>query len=166
MVTFAIIVLTHRGHVMHVSVNQTIFGSDNGSVPSHYLNQCLLIGPLVTNVSEIVIKIHHFSLKKIRMKMSSAKWRPYCHGLTWCMSHTELLWLFFLPHIKWQVWRRLTRSPTWYWCMHFNSLRPERNGRHIVYDIFNCIFLGRNSVLQLEFHWSLFLNVQMLICVH
>ena len=115
MVSFAIIVLTHRGHVTHVSVNQTIFGSDNGSVPSHYLNQCLLIGPLITNFSEIVIKIHHFSLKKIHMKMSSAKWRPYCHGLTWCMSHTELLWLCFLPHIKWQVWRRLTRSPTWYW---------------------------------------------------
>ena len=33
----------------------------------------LLIGPLETNFSEILIKIQTFSLKKIRLKMSSAK---------------------------------------------------------------------------------------------
>ena len=35
----------------------------------------LLIGHLWTNFSEILIEIHTFSLKKMRFKMSSAKWR-------------------------------------------------------------------------------------------
>ena len=55
-------ILTHWGRVTLICVhNLTIIGSDNGwSAPSHYLNQCwnmiLLIGPLGTNFSEILIK--------------------------------------------------------------------------------------------------------------
>ena len=41
----------------------------------------LLIGPLGTNFSEIWIRIQTFSLKKIHLKMSSAKWRLFCLGL-------------------------------------------------------------------------------------
>ena len=41
----------------------------------------LLIGPLGTNVSEILIEILTFSFKKMRLKMSSAKRRPFCLGL-------------------------------------------------------------------------------------
>ena len=37
----------------------------------------LLIGPLGTNFSDILIQIHTFSLKKIHFKMSSGKWRPF-----------------------------------------------------------------------------------------
>ena len=36
----------------------------------------LLIGPLGTNFSEILIKIYEFSFKKIHLKLSSRKWRP------------------------------------------------------------------------------------------
>ena len=41
----------------------------------------LLIGPLGTNFSEIIMEIQTFSLKKIRVKMSSGKCRPICLGL-------------------------------------------------------------------------------------
>ena len=42
----------------------------------------LLIRPLGTNFSEILIKIHTFSFKKMHLKMSSAKWRPFCLGFS------------------------------------------------------------------------------------
>ena len=41
----------------------------------------LLIGPLGTNFNEILIGIQTFSLKKMHLKMSSAKWGPFCLGL-------------------------------------------------------------------------------------
>ena len=41
----------------------------------------LLIGPLGTIFSEILIKIYTFSLKKMHLKMSSGKCQPFCLGL-------------------------------------------------------------------------------------
>ena len=41
----------------------------------------LLIGPLGTNFSEILIQIYIFSDKKVRLNMLSANWRPFCFGL-------------------------------------------------------------------------------------
>ena len=38
----------------------------------------LSIGPLGANFNEILTKIRNFSLKKMHLKISSAKWRPYC----------------------------------------------------------------------------------------
>ena len=40
----------------------------------------LLIGPWGTNFSETLTSIRTFSVKKIHLKMSSAKWRPFCLG--------------------------------------------------------------------------------------
>ena len=48
-------------------------GSDNAGI--------LLNEPLGTNFSEIFIGIQIFSFKNMRLKMSSAKWRPFCLGL-------------------------------------------------------------------------------------
>ena len=64
-----------------------IIGSDNGLPPGR--NQAiiwtsagiLLIGPLGTNFSETVIDIQTFSLKKMRLKMSSTERQPFCLGL-------------------------------------------------------------------------------------
>ena len=71
--------LTHWGRVTHICVGKpTIIGSDNGLSPERrqaiiWTNAgILLIGPLGTNFSEILIEIQTFSLKKIRLKMSSA----------------------------------------------------------------------------------------------
>ena len=80
--------LTHWGRVTHICVSKlTIIGSDNGLSPDRrqaiiWTNAgILLIGPLGTNFSEILIEILTFSFKKMRLKVSSAKRRPFCLGL-------------------------------------------------------------------------------------
>ena len=68
-------------------VKQTSIDSDNGLSPGRrqaviWTNAGIfLIGPLGTNFSEILIGIQTFSFKKIHLKISSAKWRPFCLGL-------------------------------------------------------------------------------------
>ena len=80
--------LTHWGPVTHICVgNLIIIVSDNGLSP--YRRQAiiwtnagiLLIGPLGTSFSEILIEILTFSFKKMRLKVSSAKRRHFCLGL-------------------------------------------------------------------------------------
>ena len=41
----------------------------------------LLIWPLGTKFNEIFIEIHAFSFRKMRLKMSSGKWRSFSLGL-------------------------------------------------------------------------------------
>ena len=54
----------------------------DGAKPLSKINAgILLIVPLGTNFSEILIGIQTFSIKKMHLKMSSAKWRPFCLGL-------------------------------------------------------------------------------------
>ena len=79
---------THWGRVTHICVVKlTIIGSDNGLSPGRrqaiiWTNAgILLIGPLGTNFTEILIGIQTFSFKKMHLKMSSAKWRPFSLGL-------------------------------------------------------------------------------------
>ena len=48
----------------------------------------LSIGPLRTYFIENLIKIQQFSLKKMHVKMLSAKWRPSCLGLNVLKAHT------------------------------------------------------------------------------
>ena len=69
----------------HISIgNLIIIGLDNGLSPGRrqaiiWTNAgILLIGPSGTNFSEILIKILTFSFKKMHLKVSSAKWRPFC----------------------------------------------------------------------------------------
>ena len=80
--------LTHLGRVTHICVSKlTIIGSDNGLSPGRrqaiiWTNtKILLIRTLGTNFSEILIAIHVFLFKKMPLKMSSAKWRPFRLGL-------------------------------------------------------------------------------------
>ena len=67
--------LTHWGRVTHICIgNLTIIGSDNGLSPGRrqaitWINVgILLIGPLGTNFSEMLIEIHTFSFKKMQLK--------------------------------------------------------------------------------------------------
>ena len=85
--------LTHWGRVTHICVsNLTTIGSVNGLSPGRrqaitWTNAgILLIGPLETSFSEILIEIPTFSFKKMRLKVSSAKWRPFCLGLNVLMA--------------------------------------------------------------------------------
>ena len=80
--------LIHWGRVTHICVSKlTIIGADNGLSPGwrqaiiRTNAGILLIGPLGTNFSEILIWIQTFSFRQVHLKMSSAKWRPFCLGL-------------------------------------------------------------------------------------
>ena len=82
------LLLTHWGWVTHICVSKsTIIASDNGLSPDRRQaiiwnnHGILLIWSLGTNFSEFLIEIHSFSFKKIHLKMSSGKWRPFCLGL-------------------------------------------------------------------------------------
>ena len=92
--------LTHWGQVTHICVSKlTIIGADSGLSPDRrqaiiWTNAgLLLIGPLGTNFSEILSEIHAFSFKKMHLKMSSAKWRPFCLGLN------MLIWVRVRIHL-------------------------------------------------------------------
>ena len=94
--------LTHWGRVTHICVGKLIsIGSDNGLSPGRrqantWTNAgILLIGPLGTNFSEILIEIQTFSLKKIRLKTASAKRRPFCLGLNMLMNENDKLFSKF-----------------------------------------------------------------------
>ena len=72
----------------HLCISEIItFASDNGLSPGRrqaiiWTNAgILLIRPLGTNFNEILIEIHTFSFKKVHLKMSSGKLRPFCLGL-------------------------------------------------------------------------------------
>ena len=98
--------LTHWGRVTHICISKlTIIGSGNGLSPDRrqaiiWNNAGILsIGPVGTNFSEISIEILTFSFKKMRLKVSSAKWRLFGLGLN------ELMW----ARINWQ-----THSSCWW----------------------------------------------------
>ena len=80
--------LTRWGRATHICVsNLIITGSDMGLLPGR--RQAIIwtnarissIGPLAINFSEILIKIQIISLKKMYLKLSSAKWRLLCLDL-------------------------------------------------------------------------------------
>ena len=72
----------------HICVSTlTNIGLDNGLSPDRHQAiiwtnaGILLIEPLGTNFSEILIEVLKISFKKMHLKVSSAKWRPFCLGL-------------------------------------------------------------------------------------
>ena len=79
-----LLISTHWGRATHICVGKlTTIGSDNGLSPGRrqaiiWTNAgILLIGSWGTNFSEILVGIQTFSLKKMHLKMSFAKWRPF-----------------------------------------------------------------------------------------
>ena len=50
-----------------------------------------VIGPTAKKFDEVLINIKAFWLKKMHLKMPSAKWRPFCLGLN--------VWTHFSDHI-------------------------------------------------------------------
>ena len=77
---------TPWGRVTHICVSkQTIISSDNGLLPGRrqaiiWNNAGILLIGTLGNFSEILSKIHTSSFKKIHLKISSVKWRPFCPG--------------------------------------------------------------------------------------
>ena len=130
--------LTRCGRVIHMCVSDlTIIDSDNGMSPSRrqaiiWTNTgILLIPPLGTNFSEIVIAIHIFSFKKMHLKMASAKWRPFCRGFN-VLTHTVnqyvtspdwLFWVNWSDQWKHIWWIRHCQKNEKFWvCCHSLSL--------------------------------------------
>ena len=81
-------VLTHCDRGTQICVGKlTIIGSDNGLSPGRrqaiiWTNAGILSIVLSgTNFSEILIEICALLFKKMHLKMSSGKWRPFCLGL-------------------------------------------------------------------------------------
>ena len=152
---------------MHICVSKlTIIGSDNGLSPDRRQAiirtnaGILLIGPLGINSSEILIEILTFSFKKMRLKVSSAKRRPFCLGLNvlihWgrdkrivILQTTSKMFEFRLNFHNWRLvslaWRRQaitwTNDDTFQWCIEASSgpsvkrLSSDITGR--CYDL-NC----------------------------
>ena len=64
----------------------SITGSDNGLSPDRHQAiiwtnaGIMLIEPLGTKFSEILIEIHIFWFKEMYLKISSGKWRSFCFG--------------------------------------------------------------------------------------
>ena len=154
--------LTHWGRVTHICVSKlTIIGSDNGLSPGRrqaiiWTNAAiLLIWPLGTNCNETSIKIRTFSFKKIHLKLSSGKWRPFCLGLNVLMGS---YWL-----------RHMINDPAKY-CME-RSIMLTHWGRDKMAAIFQTTFSNAFSWMKmyefrLKFHCRLFLRVQLTIFQH
>ena len=118
--------LTHWGRVTHICISKlTIIGSDNGLSPGRRqaiiwtIAGILLIWPYGTNFSEILIGIQTFSFKKMHLKMSSGKWRPFCPGLNvlnkaWRRVFLRCKWSFSSE--QWNV--LLAEAIVWQWNMY------------------------------------------------
>ena len=83
----------------HICVSkQSIIASDNSLSPGRRqaiigTNAGILsIRTLGTNFSEILNEILTFSFKKMCLKVSSAKWRPFCLGLNELSGRSRLMW--------------------------------------------------------------------------
>ena len=98
--------LTNWGWVTHICISKlNTIASDNGLSPDRrqaiiWINsEILLIGPLGTNFSEILIEILTFSFRKMHLKRLSAKRRLFCLGLNELML--KYFWLPLLQSTKW-----------------------------------------------------------------
>ena len=119
----------------HTCVSKlTIICSDNGLSPD--LHQAiiwtnakiLLIGPLGTNFSEILIEILTFSFKKMPLKVLSAKWWPFCLGLnvllnyvivsqennSYTLLRNNILVLFLFVFSQCTRTQKMNGKPVWY----------------------------------------------------
>ena len=143
----------------HISVSKlTIIGSDNGLSPDRrqaiiWTNAgILLIWTLGTNFTEISSEIHAFSFKKMHLKMSSAKWRPFCLGLNvlncvmFFFSFRALKWVYLLTlnhgSVSWQSCQNITTSYVFcamlleyvgFWPSHINHLMLKRTSLRMRY---------------------------------
>ena len=103
--------LTHLDRLTQLCViNQTIIGSDNGLSPGWHQSiiwtnaGILLIEPLGTNFSEILIEIYAFSFEKMHLYMSSGEWRPF-FSRPQLVNNPISVW-----HALWGSWSQLLLS--------------------------------------------------------
>ena len=122
----------------HICVNKlTIIGSDNGLSPDRrqaiiWTNAgILLIVPLGTNFSEILIDVLTFSLKKMRLKVSSANRWPFCHGLN--VLVICFLMLYFPKYYQYNIWHNPKQLTFFYKYWRFYSCKRYINYINLTY---------------------------------
>ena len=102
--------LIHWGWVTHICIGKlTTMGSDNGSAPGQHQaiiwtnTGKLLIGPLGTNFTEILIEIHIFSFKKMHLKccleMLAIFSRPQCVNQPRGITRYSIVLLYNLSRV-------------------------------------------------------------------
>ena len=128
----------------HICVSDlTSIGSDNGMSPGRRQAiirtnaGILLIRPLGTNFSEFSVEILIFSFKKMRLKVSSKKRRPFCLGLNELISAQTKLPMH-LPLSELNVWFEFNRISSFKITFsdilpNFPSLKPSVNNCHVCY---------------------------------
>ena len=132
--------LNHWGRVMHVCFTKlSVIGSDNGLSPGRHQAiiwtnaGILLIWPLGTNYSDMLIEIHTVSFRKIHLKMLSAKWQPFCLSLNE-LKYTTSHCLFSTQHWSTLQW-------------HHNECNGISNHRHLD-CVLNRLFKARSKKSQ------------------
>ena len=128
--------LTHWGWVTHIYVSKlAIIGSDNGLSPDRHQAiiwtnaGLLLIGPLGTNFSEILIESLTFSFKKMYFKVSSVKRWPFCLDLNVLISAWWFItWQLYVSHCFNTLTFNLSYSVFIYWYlkMYKSICRPVK----------------------------------------
>ena len=157
----------------HICVGKlTTIVSDNGLSPG----PCqaiigtnagiLLFGPLGTIFSEISIGIQTFSVKKMHLRMSSAKWRPFCLRLN--VLNQRVIMTTLKSLVKTQIVIKTTYSAI---SDHKVSIMLTHWGQDkmdaILQTIFSCAFSSMKiAVFWLNFHWNMFARVQLTIIQH
>ena len=111
----------------------------------------LLIGPLETNLSEILIEILTFSFKKMRLKASSAKLWLFCPGLNVLRPHKLIngqidkdLWVI-MDESKWLCYVLANYGFPESICWQFtNANKWQLNSSYICVYIY--IYIGSESL--------------------
>ena len=144
----------------------TIIDSDNGLSPERHQAiiwtnvGILLIRTLGTNFSEILSEIQTFSFKKMPLKMSSAKWRPFCLGL----NVLRRIWGFACP--VYCKARHLMSSYTEHWNRTLTHWGRDKMDAILQTTFWSAFSWIKMFEFRLKFHWSLIQRVQLTIFQH
>ena len=129
-----VVCLTHSGFVTHLSINDL-----------HWFRQWLgtwhqaitwTSYDLWTNFCEIWTKIQNLSIKKIHLKISSAKWRPFCS----CLSVSTITWI---PDADITIWHWIG------WSRVFHYRSPSTDPSHWNCTSIPCVRYNINTVRNL-----------------
>ena len=122
-------ILTNCGRVTHICVSKlNIIDSDNELSPRPWhaiiwTNAgILIIRPVGTKFIEHLVEMHTFSFKKIHLKISPAKWRPFCLGLNVSMILRLTLLVHVLPPTRSRASSTRTSMPP----CSCRSLAPDK----------------------------------------
>ena len=176
---------------MHICVSKQNIVSNNGLSPGRHQAiiwtnaGILLIRPLGTNFSEISIAILTFSLMKMLLKVSSAKWRQFCLGLN-VLKKVKSLRCHSPPppplHQFCSMW--LIQEDVWHSSLHnYDSITPRNacckclqwplkqwgRDKMVAFSqttLSNAFSWMKILEFRLKFHWSLFLRVLLTIFRH